>query len=70
MSWKALSCAVAACAGVALASTAVVAATAQQERAQKTAQIPRCGASLGTIAVEQPQRNWWSELQLGSPKRC
>ena len=68
MSWKALSCAVAACAGVALASTAVIAATAQQERAQKTAQIPRCGASLGTIAVEQPQRNWWSELQLGSPE--
>ena len=68
MSWKALSCAVAACAGVALASTAVIAATAQQERAQKTAQIPRCGAPLGTIAVEQPQRNWWSELQLGSPE--
>ena len=65
---KALLCAIAACAGVALANTAVIAATAQQERAQKTAQIPRCGASLGTLAVEQPTRNWWSELQLGSPE--
>jgi curli biogenesis system outer membrane secretion channel CsgG len=53
---------------VALASTAGIAATAQQERAKKTAEIPRCGASLGTIAVEQPTRNWWSELQLGSPE--
>jgi curli biogenesis system outer membrane secretion channel CsgG len=68
MRWKALSCAVAACAGVALANTAVIAATAQQERAKKTAEIPRCGASLGTLAVEQPTRNWWSELQLGSPE--
>ena len=68
MRWKALSCAIAACAGVALANTAVIAATAQQERAKKTAEIPRCGASLGTLAVEQPTRNWWSELQLGSPE--
>lgn len=68
MRWKALSCAIAACAGMALANTAVVAATAQQERAQKTAQIPRCAQPLGVIAVSQPQRNWWSELQLGSPE--
>ena len=68
MRWKALSCVIAACAGMALANTAVVAATAQQERAKKTAQIPRCAQSLGVLAVSQPERNWWSELQLGSPE--
>ena len=68
MLWKALSCAVAAGACMALANTAVVAQTAQQQRAQKQAQIPRCAQPLGVLAVEQPQRDWWTELKLGSPE--
>ena len=68
MLWKALSCAIAACAGMALANSAVFAATAQEQRAKKTAEIPRCAQSLGVLAVSQPERNWWSELQLGSPE--
>ena len=68
MVWKALSCAVAACAGIALASSVVVAQTAQEQRAQKQAQIPRCAQPLGVLAVEQPERNWWTELKLGSPE--
>jgi len=68
MLWKALSCAIAACAGVALMNSDVFAATAQEQRAKQTAEIPRCAQSLGVLAVEQPQRNWWSELQLGSPE--
>lgn len=44
------------------------AATAQEQRQQKQAEIPRCAQSLGNMAVEQPQRNWWSELKLGSPE--
>src|SRR5262245_63458138 len=68
MLWKTLSCAVAACAGIALASSTVVAQTAQEQRAQKQAQIPRCGQPLGVLAVERPERDWWTELKLGSPE--
>lgn len=42
--------------------------TAQQERAQKTAEIPTCSKSLGTIAVLEPEgTNWWTGQQLASP---
>jgi curli biogenesis system outer membrane secretion channel CsgG len=44
------------------------AATAQEQRQQKQAEIPRCAQSLGNLAVEEPQRNWWAELKLGSPE--
>lgn len=68
MSAKSLSCAL--LAGVALCMIAndASAASAQEERQKKQAEIPRCAASLGNIAVEQPQRNWWAELKLGSPE--
>jgi curli biogenesis system outer membrane secretion channel CsgG len=65
---KTLICSLGACAVVALMSSAAFAATAQEQRAQKTAQIPRCAAPVGVLAVEEPQRNWWSELKLGSPE--
>jgi curli biogenesis system outer membrane secretion channel CsgG len=45
-----------------------MAATAQEQRQQKQAEIPRCGRPLGNLAVEEPQRNWWTELKLGSPE--
>ncbi len=51
-----------------LLSTNVLAASAQEQRQQKQADIPRCAQSLGNLAVEEPQRNWWSELRLGSPE--
>ena len=53
----------------ALAAPAALAAqTAQQERAQKSAEIPVCGKSLGTIAVLEPEgTNWWTGQQLASP---
>lgn len=41
--------------------------TAQQERAQKTAEIPVCARKLGSIAVVEPETNWWSPYQLASP---
>jgi curli biogenesis system outer membrane secretion channel CsgG len=44
------------------------AASAQEERDRKTAQIPHCAQPIGVLAVEEPQRNWWSQLQLGSPE--
>ncbi|MET0327562.1 MAG: peptidoglycan-binding protein, partial [Luteimonas sp.] len=42
--------------------------TAQQERQQKTAEIPVCAQPLGAIAVLEPEStNWWSGQQLASP---
>ena len=42
--------------------------TAQQERQQKTAEIPTCAQSLGAIAVLEPEStNWWTGQQLQSP---
>ncbi len=63
-----LTCALMAGAALVMASTDAFAASAQQQRDQKIAQIPQCGARLGVLAVEEPQRNWWSELHLGSPE--
>jgi curli biogenesis system outer membrane secretion channel CsgG len=37
-----------------------------QEKAQ--AQIPVCTRKLGTIAVVEPDNNWWQGLGLGSPE--
>jgi curli biogenesis system outer membrane secretion channel CsgG len=49
------------------AAQPATAASAQQQRAQKTAQIPQCSRNLGTIAVVEPESNWWTQNQLGSP---
>jgi hypothetical protein len=53
-------------AGLPLASSH--AATAQEERAEKSAEIPVCAKKLGTLAVVEPERNWWTEAGLGSPE--
>ena len=37
-----------------------------QEKGQ--AEIPICGKKLGTIAVVEPDTNWWQQLGLGSPE--
>src|SRR5215831_19628080 len=60
--------ALAAGAALTLIGSAAFAATAQQQRDQKMAQIPQCAQTLGVLAVEEPQRNWWTQLQLGSPE--
>ncbi len=57
-----------ACALAAMGTSTAHAATAQQERAQKTAEIPVCSKSLGTLAVIEPQgTNWWTGQRLASP---
>jgi curli biogenesis system outer membrane secretion channel CsgG len=43
------------------------AASAQETRAQKTAEIPVCSRNLGTLAVVEPDTNWWGGAQLPSP---
>lgn len=50
-----------------LAAGSTTAQTAQQQRAEQTAQLPTCSRSLGSIAVVEPPNNWWSSYQLGSP---
>ena len=57
---------------VALAATmaagpAAARETAQQQRARQSAEIPTCARSLGSIAVIEPESNWWSQNRLGSP---
>lgn len=55
---------------VALVAASPVAAkqkSAQEIRAQKSAEIPTCSKSLGAIAVIEPENNWWYAQQLGSP---
>lgn len=49
-------------------ATEAFAAPAQEQQQQKQAEIPRCAAPLGNVAIEEPQRSWWSELRLGSPE--
>ena len=50
------------------AGNAQAAQSAQQQRAQQTAEIPVCGKPLGSIAVLEPEgTNWWTGQQLASP---
>lgn len=37
-----------------------------QERGVR--EIPRCTKSLGTIAIVEPDKQWWREMNLGSPE--
>ncbi len=47
--------------GLAMSGQALAAAPAQ------TNQIPTCSRNLGTLAVAEPESNWWTERELGSP---
>ena len=44
------------------------ASSARQSQAKGTAEIPRCTKRLGTIAIVEPDNQWWRELNLGSPE--
>ena len=55
-------------AALSLIAADAFAATAQEQRQQKQAEIPRCAKPLGVMAVNEPERNWWAELHLGSPE--
>jgi len=51
-------------------SSAFAADKSSGRKAQEkgTAEIPVCGKRLGTIAVVEPDNNWWQSLGLGSPE--
>ena len=42
--------------------------SAQDQRAQKEAALPRCDRPMGTVAIVEPKENWWSQRQLQSPE--
>lgn len=60
---------------LALISTTAVPAMAKdkgssgrQAQAKGTREIPRCTKNLGTVAIVEPDTQWWRELSLGSPE--
>jgi len=59
-------------AGVALATFSTAAAADQssgyKQQAAGEAQIPVCSHRIGTLAIVPPDKEWWRELNLGSPE--
>ncbi len=39
-----------------------------QAQARSTREIPHCARKLGTIAIVEPDNQWWREYNLGSPE--
>ena len=42
--------------------------SARKAQEKGTAEIPRCTRNLGTVAIVEPDNQWWRELSLGSPE--
>lgn len=40
----------------------------RQDQTKGTQEIPKCYKKLGTIAIVEPENQWWRELNLGSPE--
>jgi hypothetical protein len=40
----------------------------RQAQARGTQDIPHCTRSLGTVAIVEPDNQWWREYNLGSPE--
>jgi curli biogenesis system outer membrane secretion channel CsgG len=44
------------------------ASSAKQAQTKGEAQIPRCTRRLGTVAIVEPDTQWWRDYNLGSPE--
>jgi curli biogenesis system outer membrane secretion channel CsgG len=44
------------------------ASSGQQDQQAGEAQIPRCTRKIGSLAIVEPENQWWRELNLGSPE--
>jgi len=44
------------------------ACAARAEKDTKPPEIPTCDHKIGTLAVTEPEKNWWTELNLESPE--
>jgi len=42
--------------------------SAQKQQQQGEAEIPQCSHRIGTLAIVPPDKEWWRELNLGSPE--
>lgn len=40
----------------------------RQAQSKGTQEIPRCVRNLGTVAIVEPDNQWWREFNLGSPE--
>ena len=49
-------------------SSQAYAKSGHKEMEERTAQLPVCTHTLGTLAVQEPERHWWVEMNLGSPE--
>lgn len=62
----------AATAALTMAASPVMAAdkgsSGRQAQTKKQMEIPRCTKRLGTVAIVEPDNQWWRELNLGSPE--
>ncbi|VWX53607.1 CsgG/HfaB family protein [Novosphingobium sp. 9U] len=56
--------------GAAFTSNAALAdqSSGRKLQAQGTQAIPVCSRNLGTVAIVEPDNQWWRELSLGSPE--
>ncbi len=55
-------------AAIAMPAMAKDESSARKQQSQGTADIPRCARNLGTVAIVEPDNQWWRELSLGSPE--
>jgi curli biogenesis system outer membrane secretion channel CsgG len=46
----------------------VFGASVDDKTAQKQSDIPTCSRKIGTLAIHEPQNNWWGPLGLESPE--
>lgn len=60
--------AIAACGLMAALAAPSFAESIQDKTERKVADIPTCSRNLGTIAIREPERNWWTDLNLASPE--
>ena len=44
------------------------ASSGKQAQTKGEAQIPRCGRRIGTVAIVEPDTQWWRDYNLGSPE--
>ena len=67
---KKFACALAALAVVAGAPSAFAEdrSSARKVQDKGTQEIPVCRKNLGTVAIVEPENQWWRELSLGSPE--
>ena len=61
----------AATAALALAANPALAeskSSGRKDQERGTQEIPRCSRNLGTVAIVEPDNQWWREMSLGSPE--